>query len=98
MVRPICRLVRRLQVSHVFAAGGARLDTRLLLNKLLLQQGLPPAIVKDPSFFAGRAPVDAMAREVVAGQRRYQMLVAELAAREAAPPVSTAAFSHTAMY
>lgn len=98
MVRPVVRLVRRLQVSHVFAAGGARLDTRLLLNKLLMQQGLPPAIVKDPTFFAGRAPVDAMAREIIAGQRRFQMLVTELAAREAAPPVSTAAFSKTAMY
>lgn len=89
MVRPACRLVRRLQVSHVFAAGGDRLDTRLLLNKLLLSNGMPPTVIRDPSLFAGRAPVDVLAREVIAGQRRFQDLVAELAAREAAPAVVT---------
>lgn len=84
MVRPACRLVRRLQVSHVFAAGGDRLDTRLLLNKLLLANGMPPTVIRDPSLFAGRAPVDVLAREVIAGQRRFQDLVGELAAREVA--------------
>jgi len=84
-VRPVCRLIRRLQVTHVFASASERLDTRLLLNKLLVAQGLPPAVIRDASLFAGRAPLDALAREVIDGQKQFQRLVIELAAREAAP-------------
>lgn len=88
-VRPACRLIRRLEVSHVFAAGGQRLHVRLLLNKLLLDQQLPPTIIDDPTIFAGRLPLDHLMKEVIRGQRRFQVLVSELATRErlpAAPP------------
>jgi len=92
MVRPVARLIRRLQVSHVFAAGNEQLNTRLLLDKLLVAQGLPPAVIADASLFAGRAPIDHLAREVIRGQLRFQALVTELTARDATrtAPVASA--------
>lgn len=89
-LRPVCRLIRRLEVSHAFAAGGARLHVRLLLNKLLLDQQLPPAVIEDATSFAGRLPLEQLAREVIRGQRRFQLLVGELAARERAPGAGAA--------
>jgi hypothetical protein len=85
-LRPICRLVRRLVVGHVFVDGDGRAATMLVLNRLLREQGLPPATVRDIGVFDGRAPVDQLAIAVFDGQKRFQGLVAELAAREPAPP------------
>jgi len=90
MARPVARLIRRLQVSHVFAAGNDQLNARLLLDKLLVAQGLPPTVIMDTSLFAGRVPLDHLAREVIRGQLRFQALVTELAARDAMRTVAVA--------
>jgi hypothetical protein len=80
-LRPLTRLVRRLSVGHVFAGGNERVAAMLLLNRLLRDQGLPPATVADVAVFDGRAPTDQLARAVFDGQKRFQRLVQELAIR-----------------
>jgi uncharacterized protein YbjT (DUF2867 family) len=94
-VKPIARLIRRLQVSHVFCDGAEPVDTMILLEHLLAVSGLPPAIVEDPAVFGGREPLDDLAWAIVKGQRRYQMLVRELVARDM-PPAAPAPAAQTA--
>lgn len=92
VLRPIAKLVRRLQVSHPFGDRVDAVDTRILLNYLLATNGLPPAIVDDAAIFAGREPIDELVAEIIKGQQRYQVLVRELVARDApkpAPPAMT---------
>jgi hypothetical protein len=87
-VRPIARLVRRMQVSHLFGDRAEAVDTMVLLNALLASAGLPPAIVDDATMFAGREPIDELTAEIVKGMERYQVLVRELVAREAPMPIA----------
>ncbi|HTJ46207.1 MAG TPA: hypothetical protein VL463_29080 [Kofleriaceae bacterium] len=91
VIRPIAKLVRRMQVSHLFADRAEGVDTVLLLDLLLAQNGLPPSIVEDPTIFAGREPLDALVAEIVKGELRYQVLARELSARDntAAPGANT---------
>lgn len=49
----ICKTVRALHVGHFFADANGRLNTMLLLNKLLIEEGFGPTIVDDTSFFGG---------------------------------------------
>lgn len=94
-VRPIARLIRRLQVSHLFCDSAEPVDTVLLLDALLAASGLPPSILEDAAMFGGREPLDELAWAIVKGQRRYQMLVRELVARDM-PPVAPAQTAQTA--
>lgn len=96
-LRPLTRLVRRLYVGHVFVSGNQRVAAMLLLNRLLRDQGLPPATVADVAVFDGRAPTHQLARAVFDGQKRFQRLVQELAIRAAVdsrgqPPATAAAW------
>ncbi len=81
MVRPIARLLRRLQVAQPLASASDRVNLRLVLARLLMTQGLPPAIVRDPRRFTA-GTVDELAREIIRGQRLFQSTVRELAARD----------------
>lgn len=84
-VRPIARLLRRLQVTHAFDDRADVLHVGLVLQRLLASAGLPPAILDDPSRFDGREPLDVLCVEILRGQLRFQGLVRELAARELDP-------------
>jgi len=81
MVRPVAKLLRRMHVSHVSGDGVDAVDTSVVLNYLLVSNGLPPAVIDDPSIFCGREPLDVLAAEIVKGQQRFQVLVRQLVAR-----------------
>jgi len=48
-----CVLIRGLHVSHFFEDANGRLNTMLLLNRLLVEEGFPPVIMDDTSIFGG---------------------------------------------
>lgn len=66
-VRAIVRLVRALHVYHFFADGNGRLNTMLLLNKLLIEKGFPPSIITDPAIFGGGFTVEELITDVHKG-------------------------------
>jgi hypothetical protein len=80
-LRPIAQLVRRLRVAQLFNHRCDSGEAALMLNTLLVAAGLPPTILDDPTIFDGREPLDELVAAIAAGERRYQALAAELAAR-----------------
>lgn len=68
-LRAIVRLVRALHVYHFFRDGNGRLNTMVVLNKLLLENGFPPAIVSDPAIFGGGRSVAQLVDDVHNGMK-----------------------------
>lgn len=68
----ICKVVRALHVGHFFADANGRLNTMLLLNRLLMEQGFSPAIVSDTSFFGGSKTLQQLVAMVKTGMLEFQ--------------------------
>ncbi|MGW0513164.1 hypothetical protein ACWD1W_28635 [Streptomyces olivaceoviridis] len=61
----IARTVRALTVIHPFTAGNEWINVRVVLPRLLLEQGFPPAILRDAvRIFDGRHSADEMAHQI----------------------------------
>jgi regulator of replication initiation timing len=54
----IGQLLRKLEMAHIFRDGNQRTYSFLVLNKLLIQNNFPPAILDDPFLFDGYAKYD----------------------------------------
>ncbi len=57
----IAELLRAFEVGHFFPDGNQRTYAFLLLTKLLIENGIPPAILEDPTMFDGYMTVQNMA-------------------------------------
>lgn len=65
----IVRLVRALHVYHFFQDANGRLNTMVVLNKLLIENGFPPSILPDPGIFGGGKTLAQLTRAVARGMR-----------------------------
>ncbi|MFY0564052.1 DUF4157 domain-containing protein [Archangium lansingense] len=71
VLRAIVRLVRALHVGHFYTDANGRLNTMLLLNKLLLQNGFSPVILNDNAIFGGRMNIEQLRLQVEAGLKAF---------------------------
>jgi hypothetical protein len=70
-LRAIARCCQDLDQSHVFEDGNIRTVAFLVMNKLLAENGLSPAILDEPNCFDGFS-VDQLVGEIRAGQATFQ--------------------------
>ncbi len=70
-IRAIARFCASLERTHVFSDGNARTVGFLVVNKLLLEAGLGPAMIEDPNRFDGLS-VDELTQEIVNGQAAFE--------------------------
>jgi hypothetical protein len=70
-LKAIVRLVRALHVGHFFTDANGRLNTMLLLNKLLLTEGFDLAIMHDTAIFGGRMSSDDLVEKVEEGMKTF---------------------------
>nr|MDT0250296.1 Fic family protein [Endozoicomonas sp.] len=80
-IRVIAELCRNLEVIHWFADGNARTIGYLLVNQLLLSNGLSPSVIKDANYFDGWS-VDQLASMICEGQQKFQGLRSSSHSRE----------------
>lgn len=71
IISAIVKLIRKLHQTHCFPDGNGRTFIFLLTNMLLLQNGLPMAIMITPNHFAGFS-VRELTQEVMRGQELLQ--------------------------
>lgn len=71
VLKAIVRTVRSLHVGHFFADANGRLNTMLLLNKLLMAEGLPPAMLPDTSIFGGEKSADQLVAALISGLEKF---------------------------
>lgn len=72
--RVIARTCRALEISHFFNDANQRTVVFLVLNKLLIDEGLTPTIVADPYVFDGYMSADQLVSEINQGQAFFQQL------------------------
>jgi hypothetical protein len=65
--------VRALHVGHFFTDGNGRLNTMVILDKLLLQNGYYPAPMGQTDLFGG-APAHVLAQKIVDGMNEFVRL------------------------
>ncbi len=70
----IVELCRSLEVFHPFYDGNQRVIAFALLTKLLIENHLPPAILKCPYIFDGYRTIDTLINEVREGIQRFTHL------------------------
>lgn len=63
----IAELLRALEIFHLFSNGNQQVFAFLLLNKLLIENNIPPAILEDGRIFSGRFSLDNMVDEIYNG-------------------------------
>jgi ankyrin repeat protein len=63
----IAELVRTIEVFHIFPDGNQRTNAFLLLNKLLIENNIPPAILDNPIMFDGFVPRKKMSEMIKRG-------------------------------
>jgi hypothetical protein len=80
-LRAIALCCRNLEQLHPFPDGNARTIGVLVLNKLLLEQGLPPAALEDANRLDAYSVAEVM-QEIKKGQERFALI-----APNTAPPV-----------
>lgn len=71
-VRHIARLIRALHVGHYYTDANGRLNTMLLLNRVLQRENLPPVVMADTSVFGGSQTLEQLAEQIVVGMLRFQ--------------------------
>ncbi|WP_169708772.1 Fic family protein [Trinickia terrae] len=74
-LRAIARCCQELERTHLFADGNARTVGFLVLNKLLLENGMPPAMLADPNRFDGFS-ANELVGEIKHGQATFQRFAA----------------------
>jgi hypothetical protein len=62
----IAAAVRALHIAHLFSDGNGRLNTMMVLDKLLLQQHLVPSMFADTARFGGDS-LNSLAEQIIAG-------------------------------
>jgi hypothetical protein len=67
----IGELLRALEIYHIFLDGNQRTFAFLLLNQLLIENNLPPAILDDPLMFDGYFTVKEMSEMIKKGIVNY---------------------------
>jgi hypothetical protein len=63
----IADLIRVLEAAHYFPDGNTRTNLFLILPKLMIENGLPPVILKNPGYFNGSHTLVQMARSLREG-------------------------------
>lgn len=76
-LRAIVRAIRALHVGHFYADANGRLNTMLLLNYLLLQEGFNPVILHDTAIFGGALRMYDLVTAVREGMEAFEQEVAE---------------------
>jgi hypothetical protein len=72
-LRAIARCCQALDQSHVFEDGNIRTVAFLVMNRLLIDNGLSPAILREPNMFDGYA-LHEMVGEIRAGQAEFRRI------------------------
>ena len=67
----ISDLLRTLEIAHIFPDGNQRTYSFLLLNKLLIENNIPPAILDEPDMFDGFYSVHEMVLRLQKGILNY---------------------------
>jgi hypothetical protein len=79
VITAIVRLIRNLHVGHFFTDANGRINIMLLLNKFLMENGLPPVILTvNPGVFGGLLSVPALVEVVEAGMANFHKTVKQL--------------------
>ncbi|MBZ4376067.1 hypothetical protein [Corallococcus sp. AS-1-6] len=71
-LRAIVRVIRALHVGHFYADANGRLNTMLLLNYLLLQEGFSPVILFDTAIFGGALRMYDLVDAVREGMKAFE--------------------------
>jgi len=74
ILRGIAKCCQDLDQHHLFSDGNIRTATFLTMNKLLLQNGLSPALLYDPNVFDMKS-IGQIAQHIRNGQAAYRALV-----------------------
>jgi hypothetical protein len=69
-LRAIARCCQALDQSHVFEDGNIRTVSFLVMNRLLIDNGMSPAILREPNMFDGYA-LDELVAEMREGQAQF---------------------------
>lgn len=67
----IAWLLRALEMAHIFEDGNQRTYAFILLNKLLIENNIPPAILEDPYMFDGYLSASQMVQGIEKGIRNF---------------------------
>jgi hypothetical protein len=70
-LRAIARVIRGLHTAHVFTDANGRLNTMVLLNKFLLEEGFDPAIMDDTSMFGGGFSIEQLVGQIRRGMTTF---------------------------
>ncbi|WP_257264102.1 hypothetical protein [Endozoicomonas sp. ONNA2] len=73
VITSIAEVCRNIQVTHPFEDGNARSFGCLLVNGLLMTEGMSPAIIPDANVFDGHS-VDELVEIIKEGQQQFQSL------------------------
>ncbi|WP_257294145.1 hypothetical protein [Endozoicomonas sp. YOMI1] len=73
IITTIAEVCRNIQVTHPFQDGNARTIGCLLVNGLLMAEGMSPAIIPDANSFDGHS-VDELVEIIKEGQQQFQGL------------------------
>lgn len=73
IITTIAEVCRNIQVTHPYQDGNARTIGCLLVNGLLMAEGMSPAIIPDANFFDGHS-VDELVEVIKEGQQQFQGL------------------------
>lgn len=70
-LRAIVRVIRGLHTAHVFTDANGRLNTMVLLNKFLMEEGFDPVIMDDTSVFGGGFNIEQLVGQVRRGMNTF---------------------------
>ncbi len=73
----IVRTCQNLDQLHAFFDGNIRTVAFLVLNKMLIENGMSPTIMRDPNVFDMKS-IDEIIQEVVAGQKAFESYKKEI--------------------
>ncbi|MBB6734387.1 hypothetical protein [Cohnella zeiphila] len=67
----IAGVIRELHVSHFFTDANGRLNTFLLLNRFLIEEGFSPVIMDDTSMFGGGFSIGQLVGQLKRGMNNF---------------------------
>ncbi len=71
IIKATGKLLKKLEMYHIHPDGNQRTYAFLSLDKILIQHGLPPAVLEDPTIFDGFASDDTIARHIKKGIENF---------------------------
>lgn len=74
----IAEFVMTLEILHFFMDGNQRTTVFVILNKLLIENGLTPVIMPDPSVFDGYMSSKELVGEIKKGMKNTADLIESL--------------------